>query len=815
MLTKYYIEISGVRHEVPSHCIKNWDEVQCVYKRADFSGVTRSFTSQFEFVNEIYSLLMALYLDQGVNAQATLILMTITNSWEWEERFSAPIDFSSITWDDYVIKVNCLDDSLGAIIKSKKGVTYELEIGEEISCGTPVDLRRIPMTESVTFGLMGESKDDSAEMEVTPYKSECKNVNADMSDAILTSFGYFMPAYTINDEIYINNVIEFQDQDDSENPYIIKAKEDVSLTIKAGMRIEPTEDDKCQYCRLVKKDESGMYSQVMNLAMDNHPDKEFKGHVYDIPSYIPDKSQVLFVWETWTYWEYDTSIRQWVDTKLGWDEFQLQTATIDLKKGEELAITGGSTYRNGNTRRDPMRILSQKIEFSWTAKGETVRVNSIQPEELCDRIFDKMTEGKITAYSSFSDHDERLTDTVLLAAESIRGIEGAKIYSSFNDFVEWMEVVFGYTYYLEPKQEIKYVGTAPFAYTETCKREDIIFAYCGDSERGDIVFLNQWGVFAVRNRKDGKFYTKWIAMDAARPWTEYNASHDRARRDMIFTCDDTRYRVNHKFQLEACTGEISHEQKVRFVHRSELYKADSPRRIEDVVDVTYSVDNSRIYSSIEIGYKEQTYDNINGRYEFNFNNTYSTGCTAFDKKLSLISKYRADSYGIEFTCQKRGSDSTDSASDKDIFFVYTQTVQEEDNQPTLVIPVVEDVKGVPSALVYNTQFTPVDCLLVNKDYICMQSKDLNLTFASSTGNSEVEIGGESMKRNFELHGSLFTCGVLQFTCCDVDSDLDENQLIKVESHGMIYTGFIQEAAFHYATEEAVKYKLLVKDIELC
>ena len=97
----------------------------------------------------------------------------------------------------------------------------------------------------------------------------------------------------------------------------------------------------------------------------------------------------------------------------------------------------------------------------------------------------------------------------------------------------------------------------------------------------------------------------------------------------------------------------------------------------------------------------------------------------------------------------------------------------------------------------------------------MQSKDLNLTFASSTGNSEVEIGGESMKRNFELHGSLFTCGVLQFTCCDVDSDLDENQLIKVESHGMIYTGFIQEAAFHYATEEAVKYKLLVKDIKLC
>lgn len=50
MLTKYYIEIDGQKVEIPKECIKNWDEIQCVYKRADFSGVTRSFTSQFEFV---------------------------------------------------------------------------------------------------------------------------------------------------------------------------------------------------------------------------------------------------------------------------------------------------------------------------------------------------------------------------------------------------------------------------------------------------------------------------------------------------------------------------------------------------------------------------------------------------------------------------------------------------------------------------------------------------------------------------------------------------------------------------------------------
>lgn len=79
MLTKYFIEIDGQRTEIPNECIKNWDEVRCAYKRADFSGVTRSFSSQFEFVGDAYDMLMALYLRDGFNAVATLYLYTITD----------------------------------------------------------------------------------------------------------------------------------------------------------------------------------------------------------------------------------------------------------------------------------------------------------------------------------------------------------------------------------------------------------------------------------------------------------------------------------------------------------------------------------------------------------------------------------------------------------------------------------------------------------------------------------------------------------------------------------------------------------------
>ena len=63
------------------------------------------------------------------------------------------------------------------------------------------------------------------------------------------------------------------------------------------------------------------------------------------------------------------------------------------------------------------------------------------------------------------------------------------------------------------------------------------------------------------------------------------------------------------------------------------------------------------------------YNSINGRGEFNFTNKYTTGCTVSDKSLKLISKYRCDSYGIEFMAQKRGAESTDNESDTDVFFV--------------------------------------------------------------------------------------------------------------------------------------------------
>ena len=177
--------------------------------------------------------------------------------------------------------------------------------------------------------------------------------------------------------------------------------------------------------------------------------------------------------------------------------------------------------------------------------------------------------------------------------------------------------------------------------------------------------------------------------------------------------------------------------------------------------------------------------------------------------MSLLSKYRADCYGIEFAVQKRGQDTTDSTSDKDVFFVLAKY---ENNK--LVPDRSISIQNAISEMVFNGAFSPMACVLANAGYIGMQAKILHLEFASSVGNSSIIIDGQAMSDDIEINSPLMTCGRISFTTNEVDEPSSDNDLVEIESNGIVYRGFIEDAVFKYAKNEAVKYKLIVKDIEL-
>lgn len=119
--------------------------------------------------------------------------------------------------------------------------------------------------------------------------------------------------------------------------------------------------------------------------------------------------------------------------------------------------------------------------------------------------------------------------------------------------------------------------------------------------------------------------------------------------------------------------------KVSFIHRSELFGYGSAHNFtrDEFRDFQLTVQQSLLFSSVNVGYDKQDYDSVNGRDEFRFTDQYATGLTGTDNTLDLISPYRADAYGIEFLVIKRGENTTDNKSDEDVFLVDCDLLDDE------------------------------------------------------------------------------------------------------------------------------------------
>jgi hypothetical protein len=83
-----------------------------------------------------------------------------------------------------------------------------------------------------------------------------------------------------------------------------------------------------------------------------------------------------------------------------------------------------------------------------------------------------------------------------------------------------------------------------------------------------------------------------------------------------------------------------------------------------------------LYNTIITGQRDITYDNVNGKQEFNGKVQWSTPHTRITKGLDRMSPYRKDSYGIEFIrINMEGKTTTDNSGDSDVFMIHTMKTQ--------------------------------------------------------------------------------------------------------------------------------------------
>lgn len=858
MKTKLTLTIAGKENELASDCLMNWDEVQCTCKRADFSGVVRSFSSKFEFTNAAYDMLMSAYLNDGVRADAVVAIYVLNNDWSWSKEFEAPLNFSTASWDGYVFSVNCIDNGLAALIKARKSTKYEFTVGDDIEAYGTLNYDRMIMQNSCVHEIMGDDNGSDGSVLLSGASSLSR-----------------LPTYSLTSETFENSPILFGDQTDEKGSAFITAVRPLS-NLKIRLEIWTNKPG----VGLVYAKSVGIYLKKFKGADDSMEDvaevfsyaaeridlgygssyhgisgREYFGEfasLEDLKRTYPNPPQD--VWAKVGGAAYITPVSNNPEL-VQWELGELEAVGIrdhgiavcnsrkyimefdlqDIPTGQKFALfyTADIVGFLGASVSGPHFPLFSKISVHWESRAKTVGITAIKPVTLMSRLIDKMSDGRFNVIPHLSDFDPRLAKTYLLAAESVRDVPGAKIYSSFNDFCDWMETVFGYVYTLGEAVLARYDGIMKF----NSILDDFSFMN-GSVVEGVIpdhrfivgpFFIRKYGSFFVWDIVTGNMYTLWKDSD------KYNDENGKGRKDVMFDDGRKYYVIDDDGNMVEYAGDAKTAslitQPIYFMHRSELFQdIDQGIVFTDAVEAQSKVNSSILYSTVEVGYEKQDYETECGRDEWNFMNYYNTGIDVTEKKLTLQSKYRADCYGLEFLAQERANDSTDNKSDDTVFFVLCEEVEkaETDTAPSVKEDAEDDVvittkvlsidrsakiSGALSDTVFNGEFSPYYCVKANEGYISAMAPNVTLQFASSDGNSDIVIDGVKTTADIALGERLFSEMELDFTATDLERTIDYSKLVKVVKNGLVYSGFFKQTESCYARPSEVDYTLIVKRIE--
>ena len=713
MLTKYTLTIGSTEYDIPDECLKNWDEISFSLKRTDYSGVMRSFSTSFEFVGEIKDMLWDLYLDDGFHAEAKVAVYTISNIHTWVKQFEEALDFSTLEVEDGVLRVNALDNTLAALIKAKKGQKYEYSVSSFFPNYVSVYITRMEL-KSYAFWRFPFSEN-------TPGSNQDKSVCLHLVDSksAVISKAYLEPFDESNGDDGL-----------AENSFFILSHEygaSLSLEIKGTVRCWLDKDkygeqrdgythsSEMQLWTLVESEQGTntrtrlatlWNDDVSHITIEGTTYSQLYGGSLDIveasASNLPTGSRVgMFAVvgnnndpTSSAYWSdnhiYEWNGTSWVDKGIAGDYKQdrLIDFTYVLPESSPYPLVMRDTHIMLCLTGKMFIVKDQEdfyIKADWSDPVENAfGVAGIPPALLATRLVQSMAPNANATVTIDADSDGLIATTALVAGESLRQIGAAKIYTTFQEFCNFMECVFGYTYAIEGSN-------------------------------------------------------------------------------------------------------------VHFMHRSAVFPETVSKEIDSFNEFNYAVNDNIIYTEVDVGFAKKDYSEIDGRYEKNFMNYYATGFDLTDKKYTLTTKYRADSYGIEFTARKSNSETTDDKADEDVFFVHYE-VQQGANP-----------RYEPDD---NDDYNPSLCMERNAAYLAAMGNGDAVTFEMTSSDGDNSLTDVDV----DAGDNLFTAGEIEFTTDDMEMPANVNALVQLDNNGYRYTGFIQEAECRYGKRNGVKYTLIVKEI---
>lgn len=139
---------------------------------------------------------------------------------------------------------------------------------------------------------------------------------------------------------------------------------------------------------------------------------------------------------------------------------------IDLKEGDVLAL--GMYSSISSSFYYSVAFLNNEISVEWKGINKPVDIDVITPSNLLTRLLDSMSNYEEDIVGSIETGvDERLDTALIVAAESVRGLKDAKLYTSYTKFEKWMEAEFGFVPVIGEK-------TLSFVHRDSLYKKDVV-----------------------------------------------------------------------------------------------------------------------------------------------------------------------------------------------------------------------------------------------------------------------------------------------------------------------------------------------------
>lgn len=409
MYFRCQILINGISYEATDD-LKNWDDFELAYKRSDYDGVLRSFSTKFEFVNRSYNLLKEEYSKNYLSSSAGIAFYKRNNSWNWDKVFQCALDFSSYSDDGYTISINAIDDTLAAIIKAKRNIQYEYLVSELKPQSLYYDGLKFQYEAKYVSG--GTTVEDDANLQYIQFHGA------------LQAEGGTRPA-TVSFPVYILDNSELPKRDSplvfTDEPFttdgsvqiFAEALSNIDITLKLSFSFYVTADNA----------HGTAYADVVLFVKRANGDLARFGAWRHIAGNIPTIVSELI----------NISLNS--GDSIGMDLLLYNSAT-------PITMTW-TTYLRG---------FSLSVNFQ--SRINPVNIDVLLLTTVAEKLLESMTDSSdysvdIYNYVPGGITRSRLSSCFIMPAESARNLPNAKLYTSFKKFCEFMEAEFGYVLVVE------------------------------------------------------------------------------------------------------------------------------------------------------------------------------------------------------------------------------------------------------------------------------------------------------------------------------------------------------------------------------